>query len=231
MMKLPAQKVDGLIDGMAVLQELASDPGPVSGLALAKKLNMSPVRVNRLLKTFAYLGYVYQTTARKYMVGPAIHVIAAQTMNASGLLRRAFGYLENLSKEVPTVALGMLWRNQVCYLFHKSGHMPMGEGIGGHSLYEASKSSLGVVLLAEFEDGKIMELYKDDDIGSLMNDIMVARAKGYALLKHGDHYSLAVKIGCPAYAALGVSGFKDEKLIAPTVERLLEYAEKIAKHQ
>ncbi len=231
MQKLPAQKVDGLIDGMAVLQELASDPNPVSGLALAQKLNMSPVRVNRLLKTFAYLGYAYQTTSRKYTVGPAIHVIAAQTMQASGLLRRAFEYLEILGKEEPTVALGMLWRQQVCYLFHKGASRPMGEGFGGHRLYDADKSSLGVALLAELEDDKIRELYGNKDISGLMEDIAVARSRGYALLWHGDHYSLAAKIGVPAYAALGVSGFKDEKQIVPIAERLLEYTEKIEKHQ
>ncbi|MGN0869976.1 MAG: helix-turn-helix domain-containing protein, partial [Victivallales bacterium] len=57
MNELPAQKVDGLIDGMALLEELATHKEPVAGLELAKKLGMSPVRVNRLLKTFAYLGY------------------------------------------------------------------------------------------------------------------------------------------------------------------------------
>ena len=55
MNQLPAQKVDGLIDGMRLLEELAAHKEPVAGLVLARKLGMSPVRVNRLLKTFAYL--------------------------------------------------------------------------------------------------------------------------------------------------------------------------------
>ncbi len=225
MNKLPAQKVDGLIDGMAVLQELASDRNPVSGLALAKKLNMSPVRVNRLLKTFAYLGYAYQTTSRKYMVGPGIHVMAAQTLNASGLLRRAFEHLEQLGHEVPTVALGVLWKKQVCYLFHKSRSMSMGQGIGSKILYAADNSSIGLALLGEFSDETVKKLYEGEDTGELLKHLRLARKNGYALIHHEDHYSLAVTIGRPAYAALAVSGMTSLDEIPRLADKLKQYAQ------
>lgn len=224
MNRLPAQKVDGLIDGMAVLQELAADRNPVSGLALSKKLNMSPVRVNRLLKTFAYLGYAYQTASRKYAVGPGIHVMAAQTMAASGLLRRAFEYLELLSREAPTVALGVLWKRQVCYLFHKGRNMAMGAGIGGHSLYAAEDSSIGMALLAELHDDRVRELYRGENIEPLLEELARTRRNGYALLRHHDHYSLGVAIGQPAYAALAVSGITGKEAIPPLLEKLREYS-------
>ncbi len=209
---------------MAVLQELAADRNPVSGLALAKKLNMSPVRVNRLLKTFAYLGYAYQTTSRKYAVGPGIHVMAAQTMAASGLLRRAFEYLELLSREAATVALGMLWKKQVCYLFHKSRSMAMGAGIGSRNLYAAQESSIGMALLAELRDERVRELYDGENVDELLDKLAEVRRDGYALLYHHQHYSLAVVIGQPAYAALAVSGIADKHEVPALLEKLREYS-------
>lgn len=229
MNQLPAQKVDGLIDGMAVLQELAADRNPVSGLALARKLNMSPVRVNRLLKTFAYLGYAYQTASRKYAVGPAIHVMAAQTLAASGLLRRAFEYLELLGHEAPTVALGVLWKKRVCYLFHKGQSMKMGAGIGSHSLYDAWESSVGMALLAELNNDRIRAIYEGEDIEPMLKKLDQVREDGYALLRHGDHYSMAVTIGQPAYAALAVSGVPSKDEIPALLEKLRRYSDMIEK--
>ena len=136
MNQLPAQKVDGLIDGMALLEELAAHREPVAGVELARRLGMSPVRVNRLLKTFAYLGYAHRTSSRKYVPGPALHVLAAESLATSGLLRNAYPYLENLSRMVPTVALGVLWKEKVCSLFHRSCGAGMGSGLSPAFLYD-----------------------------------------------------------------------------------------------
>jgi DNA-binding IclR family transcriptional regulator len=94
----PAQVVNGLVDGIAVLQELAVSAEPCSGKAISEKLGLSPVRVNRLLKTLASLGITHRTKNRKYAVGAGMHVLAAQSMVASGLLNRAVPQLQNLAK-------------------------------------------------------------------------------------------------------------------------------------
>ena len=224
MNKLPAQKVDGLIDGMALLEELATHKEPVAGLELARKLGMSPVRVNRLLKTFAYLGYAYRTSSRKYAPGPALHVLAVEGMASSGLLRNAYQYLESLSELVPTVALGVLWKEKVCYLFHRSGGKGMGSGLSPAFLYDWERSSIGHALMAErdFEDipGLTPELAKQ---------LLHTRRNGYALVRNSKHYTLAVTIGEPAYAALAVSGMKTLDEIPPLVRQLKEYVRLIAK--
>ena len=224
MNKLPAQKVDGLIDGMALLEELATHKKPVAGLELARKLGMSPVRVNRLLKTFAYLGYAYRTSSRKYAPGPALHVLAVESMASSGLLRNAYQYLESLSELVPTVALGVLWKEKVCYLFHRSGGKGMGSGLSPAFLYDWERSSIGHALMAErdFEDipGLTPELTKQ---------LLHTRRNGYALVRNSKHYTLAVTIGEPAYAALAVSGMKTLDEIPPLVRQLKEYVRLIAK--
>ncbi len=224
MNQLPAQKVDGLIDGMRLLEELAAHKEPVAGLALARKLGMSPVRVNRLLKTFAYLGYAYRTTSRKYAPGPALHVLAVESMASSGLLRNAYPYLEALSSLVQTVAFGVLWREKVCYLFHRSGSAGMGSGLSPAFLYDWQSSSIGHALMAERDFEEIPGLTPE-----LAGQLRETRKNGYALVRYPDHYTLAVTVGKPAYAALAVSGMQTLEEIPALAERLKSCALQIAK--
>ena len=116
--KLNAQPNKSLIDGITTLQALATSPDPVGSRELARRLDIDPVKVNRLLKTLAYLGIARQTADRKYTAGPGMHVLAAQSLFASGLIRHALPVLENLRRFGHTVALGVLWQDNVSYLFH-----------------------------------------------------------------------------------------------------------------
>ena len=75
--------------------------------------------------------------------------MAAQSMSASGLLRRALPYLKRLCQSERTVALGVLWKDQVCYLFHNSGNNEFADGLGRMQLYPAFNSSIGLALLAD----------------------------------------------------------------------------------
>jgi len=90
---LPAQPNQSLIDGLACLQQLASEREPVGGRELARDLGLEPTRVHRLLRTLAHLGLAQQDAQRRYRPGPGIHVLAAQAMFGSGLLRRALPVL------------------------------------------------------------------------------------------------------------------------------------------
>ncbi|RLA69960.1 MAG: transcriptional regulator, partial [Epsilonproteobacteria bacterium] len=65
--ELPAQPIKGLIEGMTVLQQVASVRKPVSTLELAVQLGMEKTRVNRILKTLAYAGMVHRTSNRRYL--------------------------------------------------------------------------------------------------------------------------------------------------------------------
>ncbi len=230
MNQLPAQKVNGIIDGLAVLQALAVSPEPVSGSQLAARLKLNPVRVSRILKTFAHLGYTYRTRSRRYAVGPAMHVLAAQSMTASGLLGRAVGYLEKLADDRLVVALGVLWHDQACYLYHKRPGQEYGfsSGFQSRPLHDAGTSSVGVALLAELSDGELAALYPDGVPDPVKEAVAETRANGYALLRYCDHYSLAVAIGVPAYAALAVSNLPDRETALQYVATLQNYVRAIA---
>src|SRR5262245_29763060 len=102
---LPAQPNQSLIDGLACLQALASSSEAVGNRELARALGLEPTRVNRLLKTLAHLGLAEQDAQRRYRPGPAIHVLAAQSLFGSKLIRRAIGPLEELHRFGLIVAL------------------------------------------------------------------------------------------------------------------------------
>lgn len=208
--KLPAQKVNGLIDGIEVLQELAMAGEAISGKAIADKLELNPVRVNRLLKTLDYLGLAHRDSSRRYSIGSAMHVLAAQSMAASGLLARSLPQLQELGKLNKVVALGVLWKDQVCYLYHNSNPADFNAGLSRVKLYPVLDSSIGVALLSQLDEMQLkLTLGKryTEKVKKMLNKVS---KNGFAALKHHDHISLAMPIGKPAYAALAISNIKNK---------------------
>ena len=196
----PAQPNQGLIDGLAVLQAVTGAGAPVGGRDLARQLGIEPTRVHRLLKTLAGLGLTSQTPNRRYTVGPGVHVLAAQALYGSGLLRRAVPILQGLHDSGHTVALGVLWRQQVCYLYHGRSGLAPTDCIGTTGLYPAAQSGIGHVLLAELPG---------DPAPELAGQLAAVRHRGWALVERtADPLSatLAVPVGQPAYAALAFAG-------------------------
>ncbi len=218
--KLNAQPNQSLIDGIATLQAVAISPEPVGCRELARQLGFEPSRVNRLLKTLAYLGIVRQTTNRKYIGGPGMHVLTAQSLYASGLIRHALPVLESLQRFGMTVAMGVLWKDNVSFLYHSPPGMSATESLGRIGLYPASTSGLGLVLLAEHDDDYIREIYDAkpvpgfaDGVDGLLKAVENVRAKGYARLRVKpdiEQHTLAVTVGKPVYAAIGLSGWIPE---------------------
>jgi len=209
MNKLPAQKVNGLIDGIEVLQALAMAGKATSGKAIADKLGLNSVRVNRLLKTLDHLGLAHRDSSRRYSIGSAMHVLAAQSMAASGLLARALPQLQKLSKLGRVVALGVLWKDQVCYLYHNNDPDDFNAGLSKVKLYPALESSIGVALLAELDEMQLQLTLGERYTLKVKKMLKKFSQSGFAALKHSDHTSLAIPIGKPAYAALAISGIKN----------------------
>jgi DNA-binding IclR family transcriptional regulator len=159
-----AQPNQSLIDGILTLQALASASEPVGCRELARQLGANTTRVNRLLKTLAYMGIVRQTSDRKYAPGPGMHVLAAQSLFASGLIRRALPELERLRRFGHTVAMGVLWNDSVSYLFHAPPGIEAARGLGRIGLLPATTSGIGIVLLAQLPDDEVRDIYADRDI-------------------------------------------------------------------
>ncbi|MFH1477373.1 MAG: helix-turn-helix domain-containing protein [Verrucomicrobiota bacterium] len=212
MNRLPAQPHRSLIDGIRVLQRLAVAREPVMITKLARELGLEPTRAHRLAKTMAHMGFAYQTRERKYSCGPAMHVLAARSMFGSGLIQRALPDLEKLCDYGLTVALGMVWEDQVSYLYHWSPGLARHEGLGRLAVYPAARSSIGIVLLAVRTNEEIRRTFhlplrpRIPMRRELMADIRRARHQGYGEIVEGRTRSLALSLGDPPYAAVALSG-------------------------
>jgi DNA-binding IclR family transcriptional regulator len=232
-----AQPNQSLIDGILTLQALASAPEPVGCRELARQLGANTTRINRLLKTLAYMGIVRQTSDRKYTSGPGMHVLAAQSLFASGFIRRAMPVLENLRRFGHTVAMGVLWNDSVSYLFHAPPGIEAARGLGRIGLLPATTSGIGIVLLSQLQDDEVRELYGERDIPmfpegveSLLATLEKTRTQGFArvhVADERDHHIVAVPVGNPVYAGIAMSGWIPESATVELVEALLSAAREI----
>jgi len=227
---LPAQPNQSLIDGLACLQTLASAGEPIGGRELARQLGLEPTRVNRLLKTLAHLGLAEQDGQRKYRTGPGIHVLAAQAMFGSGLLRRAMPHLEALRDTGHTVALGVLWRDRVAYLYHASHDTPPGEAVGRVGLFSAHTSGIGLAILAQMRNAEIEAAFPKPFIRrAVLADVRASRKRGYAVARREDG---GVTIGLPLRgsdaAAIGLAGRLKESDYDTLADALRDAADRIS---
>jgi len=185
---MPAQPNQSLIHGLACLEALASAEGTVRSIDLARELGFDPSKVHRLLGTLADLGLAERTEGRRYRPGPGIHVLAALTLGGSPLLKAALPVIRGLADLRGTIALGVRWRDHVCYLWHGPGDAPAETGLAGTRLHPVGTSSIGVLLARWPEDEAL-------------------RGRGWCLLRADTaHASLAVPVGAPPYAGLAMAG-------------------------
>jgi len=237
--QLGAQPNQSLIDGIATLQALATASEPVGCRELARRIGLDPTKVNRLLKTLTYLGIARQAANRKYTAGPGMHVLAAQSLFASGLINRALPVLQNLRRHGHTVALGVLWNDSVSYLFHAPPGIDISMGLGRIGLLPATTSGIGMMLLSELPDEQISHIYAGRDIPrypdglpQLLQRLAEVRRLGYARVRVEDdrnHHVVAVSTGDPVHAGLALSGWIPEAATEELVGVLREGAREIGR--
>jgi DNA-binding IclR family transcriptional regulator len=230
-MVLPSQPILGLIDGMEVLQLLASEGRAMSGVEISKELNIEKTKVNRILKTLAFLGFTTASNNRKYALGTAIHVLSAQLLHGSGLVKNALKYLIELTELNVVVAMGVLWRDKVTYIYHwQPGYLPS-EGLGSMDLFPATQSSIGLALLAEKTDeeiARIINLEKRIPGQSSKEDFFSAidfvRNEGYAKALFENHQSIGIRLGNPGYAAIALAHIENKRPMHEYLKILQEKA-------
>lgn len=219
MKKAPAQPLNGLIDGLEVLNALISRNDEVSCTELADELGMELTRMNRILKTLDYIGLASRTKNRKYQAGPGIYSLAAMNMANSRLLKTAIREMEDLANGPYITALGTLWRDKVAYLIHKSPDGNLIDSIGSHSLYPVSMSSIGMFLSSQLENEELLSIHKKKlppgfrDIEDFIQKMDETRIRGYGrIINPNNSVSISVGIGeAPSPAAIAVSGIMPDK--------------------
>lgn len=227
---LPAQPNLSLINGLECLEMLASVQRPLGTRELARMLQMEHTRVNRLLGTLAHLGLAERTLNRKYAPGPGIHVLAAMSLRSSRLLASALRRLPPLMARMKDcrIALGVLWRSYVCYIFFGASDRPIEESIGNTAPYEAERSSIGRVLLAYLPPRIVTDMYRTRTRNhlfhaqqkELLRDLARVRRQQYACVKESGKLTIGVPIGSPPVAGLAVAGNISTRRVPDIVKRL-----------
>ncbi|MCZ6672595.1 MAG: helix-turn-helix domain-containing protein [Verrucomicrobia bacterium] len=222
---LPAQPNRSLMDGVRCLQILSSNPGPLGARELARRLNMETTRAHRLLKTLAHMGMARQNRNAKYMPGPAMHVLAAQSLYSSGLIGKATEPLLELHKKVKlTTAFGMLWERNVYYLYHLEPGMSAEEAVGRMRLQPVTRSGIGMMLLSKKTDEEVREFFDGvDDIPGYRGGMEMVieklhriRKKGFAFMPvntDGSRCSLAAMSPNNLYTGVALAGSIEESRI------------------
>lgn len=192
-----------VLAGVECLQWLATSVAPVGTREMARLMGIDPNRASRLLNSLAMAGLARKTPNRKFTVGNGFHALAAQSLYASGLLAAAIPALEPLSRFNAIVALGVLWRDKVSYLYYRHPNVSIAHAIGARALGQAAQSSIGHILLADQTPQQVRELYRGrpvpgyDSVEQLLDQLALARRQGYAdILAFGNrrHMTLAVGI-------------------------------------
>ncbi len=232
---LPAQPNRSLMDGIRCLQILSTNPGPIGARELARRLDMETTRAHRLLKTLAHMGMARQNRHAKYMPGPAMHVLAAQSLYSSGLIGNSTRPLRELHRKVNLItAFGMLWERNCYYLYHLMPGMSAEEAVGRMRLQPATQSGIGMMILSKKSDDDVRELYDGvDDIPSypggvemVIEDLHRIRKLGYAFVEtHSDTADVSLASMSPnsLYTSVAVAGSFDESRI-PELKAAIDQA-------
>lgn len=206
-----------IVHGLELLTAVLKAGVPCGSRQLARDLGMAQAKVVRLTTTLCAQGLLRRTADGRYRAGPGLHVLAGQALVGSGLLAAVMPTLKELHAARWTVALGVLWQREVCYLVHARPRQDLAQTVGVHHLVEVERSSLGQVLVAHAG-------------GMARRQAAAIHKAGHARIDFPDGTSsFAVAIGAEPVAALGVSRKRvGERTAARIVGRLHQAAAAIA---
>jgi DNA-binding IclR family transcriptional regulator len=132
---MSSQPNQSLIDGIRCLQYLVTSGRAIGCRELARLMGINATRVNRLLMTMAAIGLTQQDEHRRYLPGPGIHALAAQAIRGSALFSQALPLLERHAPKDIVVALGVLWEDQVIYIYHSEPGSQVSQALAGFTRF------------------------------------------------------------------------------------------------
>ena len=203
---MSSQPNQSLIDGIRCLQYLVSSGRAIGCRELARLMGINTTRVNRLLMTMASIGLTMQDEHRRYLPGPGIHALAAQSIRGSELFSRALPRLERDAPRDIVVALGVLWEDQVIYIWHSVPGSQTTQALAGFHMLPAWQSVIGMSLLASETDEALMPRFTPEQWQNLAPHVAQQRQQGRVIWHHDDgEVSMALPVGAH-HAALAFAG-------------------------
>lgn len=219
---MSSQPNQSLIDGIRCLQYLVSSGRAIGCRELARLMGINTTRVNRLLMTMASIGLTMQDEQRRYLPGPGIHALAAQAIRGSELFSRALPGLERHAPRDIVVALGVLWEDQIIYIWHSVPGSQATQALAGFHMLPAWRSVIGMSLLAAESDEALMKRFTAEQWQNLAPHVAQQREQGQVVWHHDDgEVSMARPVGAHQ-AALAFAGMwnPDEQTIQSRLEQL-----------
>lgn len=203
---MSSQPNQSLIDGIRCLQYLVSSGRAIGCRELARLMGINTTRVNRLLMTMASIGLTMQDEQRRYLPGPGIHALAAQAIRGSALFSQALPLLERYAPKDIVVAMGVLWEDQVIYIYHSEPGNQVSQALAGFHMLPAWQSVIGMSLLAAESDEDLQKRFTPEQWQLLGPHIAQQRAQGHVVWHHDDgEVSMAQPLGAHS-AALAFAG-------------------------
>ena len=176
--------------------------------------------MHRLLRTLAHMGLASQDSDRKYRAGPGMAVMGAQNVLNSALIGSALRQIEEaLPDSRYTIEVGIIWEGMVFYLAKgEPDEWEMGMLVT-REILEATKTPLGIVLLAELPEEEVELIYRGRSlpeklagIRGLIQSLREARRHGYVCA------SSRKRPGCEAVAASLFGGAVGLEISGQTTE-------------
>jgi len=203
---MSSQPNQSLIDGIRCLQYLVSSDRAIGCRELSRLMGINTTRVNRLLMTMASIGLTMQDEQRRYLPGPGIHALAAQSIRGSRLFSSALPKLGRLAPLHIVVPVGVLWEDQVIYIWHSVPGSPTSQALAGFHMLPAWQSVIGMSLLAAESDEQLTARLTPEQWSSLAPYVAQQREQGHVVWHHEDgEVSMAQPVGAH-HAALAFAG-------------------------
>jgi len=226
---LPKQPNQSLIDGIRCLQAVIIRGRPVGVSEVAEELDLEKTRVHRLLASLTFGGFLQRNAQRKYEAGPAVPVLAAQMLHGTGLMRRAIPHLESLRKRVHLmIAMGALWERSVAFFYNGQPYDSLEVAFAKFSLWPASLSGQGMLLLAAQPEEEIRRLYAKTPpegygrMAPFLKELRAIPHQGYAFIDSYDgNHALALPLLSNPHTAISISG-KITKAMVPNLLKHLQ---------
>ena len=186
--------VEALGQGLVILECFVEGP---AHLSLAEICNRVPIKKNtvfRILKTLEEAGYVHQDpVTKRYRLSLKVLDFQSASLAALGYLEHAQPYLEELNAKLgESVNLAVLEGTDIRYVARVAARRIMTVNLHVGAKLPAHATSMGKVLLAALDDGKVRELYAGRlleaytpktivSVDRLLEELATVRAKGYAV--------------------------------------------------
>lgn len=228
---MSSQPNQSLIDGIRCLQYLVSSDRAIGCRELARLMGINTTRANRLLMTMASIGLTMQDEQRRYLPGPGIHALAAQSIRGSALFSRALPILERHAPRDIVVALGVLWEDQIIYIWHSVPGSQTTQALAGYRMLPAWQSVIGMALLADESDEQLMQRFTEAQWLNLAPHVEQQRKTGRVVWHHDDgEVSMAIPVGAHQ-AALAFAGMwnVEESVVEARLGELEQLNEKLLK--